>query len=468
LIQCGVYLRQSDDDEDTQLAVTRQWDEIIAKIITPRGWIPVRYCDNDRTAVGRKRALPERDRMLRDVKSGQLQAMAAWDCDRLYREPVDLEEIIDIADRNHTLLATVTGDIDLSTDNGRLFARIKGAVAKAETERRSARQKSKTRQLAAAGQNFSSRRSFGRMPDGSLNPVEAPVLAEAYELVLTGHSLNGIITEWNQRGILTSLGNKWKSPTQLSTILKNPRNAGWKSYLGEIIDDTEAAFEPIVSAEVWRAVNEILADPSRRPVDVARKYQLTGIAQCGGVCANQDPPVVSTVKVWKLSTTNPILVLRCRTCFGVVRVMSVIDDYINGLVIARLSLPDAAELLIDQKVPDLEQRRTEAAALRQRLKSLALDFADGELDSTQLKAATKRIKEKLAIAESVVQDANRARLFKDVVGPEGAQKFPGLHLDRRRAIISTLMSITLLPQPLHDPFDPESVVIEWKDPIAGR
>ena len=34
-----------------------------------------------------------------------------------------------------------TGDVDLATDNGRLFARIKGAVARSEVERKSARQR---------------------------------------------------------------------------------------------------------------------------------------------------------------------------------------------------------------------------------------------------------------------------------------------------------------------------------------
>ncbi|GAB2690334.1 hypothetical protein [Nocardia thraciensis] len=57
MIRCGVYLRQSEDDEDDELAISRQWDEIIAKIIEPRGWTPVRYCDNDLTAVGPKRGL---------------------------------------------------------------------------------------------------------------------------------------------------------------------------------------------------------------------------------------------------------------------------------------------------------------------------------------------------------------------------------------------------------------------------
>ena len=53
----------------------------------------------------------------------------------------ELEDLIDLADEKGLLLATVTGDADLSTDNGRLYARIKGAVGKSEIERKAARQR---------------------------------------------------------------------------------------------------------------------------------------------------------------------------------------------------------------------------------------------------------------------------------------------------------------------------------------
>ena len=55
--------------------------------------------------------------------------MVVWELDRLYRRPMELEYFVDLADDKHVALASIGGDADLSTDNGRLFARIKGAVA---------------------------------------------------------------------------------------------------------------------------------------------------------------------------------------------------------------------------------------------------------------------------------------------------------------------------------------------------
>ncbi len=459
MIRCGVYLRQSEDADGDELAVSRQWDEIIAQICTPRGWEPVRYCDNDRTAVGAKRKLPERDRLLADIESGELQAMAAWDCDRLYREPIDLEHIIAVADKHHTLLATVTGDIDLGTDNGRLFARIKGAVAKSETERRSARQKAKYRQLAESGDNLGWRRSFGRHPDGSLHPIEAPMLASAFYAFLAGHTVGSIRADWNAQGVTTTQGFKWNEDSQLRTVMRNPRCAGLKSYRGEVIG--EGGFEPIVPSDVWRAAMEIFDDPGRRPADLSRKYLLSGLMQCGLDC---EPG--ATVRASRSSPTsvNAYPIYQCRKCWRARVSMASADDLVITLMDTRLRRPDALDLLIDQQHPDLDAKRAEASALRARLRSLAVDFADGEIDSDQMKFATKRIRDKLKAVDGAIEDANRAHLFKGVVGPD-APAFGDLHLDRQRAIIGTLMAVTLYARSLRGVFDPDSVVVSWL-PVA--
>lgn len=451
MIRCGCYLRQSEDPKDDELAISRQWDELVEKICKPRGWEPVRYCDNDRTAVGKKRKLPDRDRMLRDIEAGKLQAMAAWDCDRLYREPVDLERIIDIADEHHTLLATVTGDIDLSTDNGRLFARIKGATAKAETERRSARQKAKFRQLAVDGRTWTSKRPFGYNFDDTTVPEEAAAVAEAYEMVLAGHSLMSIVRDWNERGLTSTLGKPFRTQVSVRKILQNPRYAGLRFYNGEYVG--KAKWPAIVTEDVYRAACDVLADPSRRSgTSTGRVYLQVGIALCG-LCGD-------TVDVTGTSKGR-VPVYRCRGCFGVNKRVALADDHITDLVIAWLSQPFAADILIDQNRPDLHELRLEAAALREKLDTLAIDYADGVITRDQLRLGTERARSRLGQVESIMEDANRARLFKGVIG-DGAKTFPDLMLDRRRAIIDSLMVITFHKALRPGRFDPASIQVEWK------
>jgi DNA invertase Pin-like site-specific DNA recombinase len=448
--RAAVYLRQSEDREDDQLAISRQRDDC-HQLCAQRGWEPIDYVDNDTSAVGAKRKRPAWDQMLVDIEAGTVQAMVCWDLDRLYREPIDLEYLIPLADRMRIPLATVTGDVDLSTDNGRMIARIKGAVARAEIDRRSARQKRKMRQMAEAGETWASRRPFGYNLDDTAVPTELAAVTEAYEMVLSGHSLMSIVRTWNERGLKSTLGNEFKSQVSVRKILQNPRYAGLRAYNGEILG--KAKWPAAVTEDVFQAVCDILADPSRRSgTSTGRVYLQTGISLCG-MCGNP-MDVTGTTR-----TRRPAY--RCGTCFKVQMQVDHADRHVTRLVVRRLSRPDAMELLVDQNRPDLHELRLEAAALRGKLDTLAIDYADGVLSREQLRSGSERARTRLEQIETAMQDANMARLFKGVVGAD-AGEFPGLLLDRRRAIIDSLMVIKFQKALKTGHFDPKRIKIQWK------
>ena len=103
--------------------------------------------------------------MLKDIEAGKINAVVVWNLDRLHRRPVELEHFIDLADRHRLALATVSGDTDLSTDSGRFQARIMGAVARQEGERKSARHKCAALQAVALGKPAPGPRCFGYEKD---------------------------------------------------------------------------------------------------------------------------------------------------------------------------------------------------------------------------------------------------------------------------------------------------------------
>jgi len=74
--------------------------------------------------------------MVRDYDAGLFDAIICYDLDRLTRQPRQLEDWIDRAESNGLALTTANGDADLTTDGGRMYARIKAAVARAEMERK--------------------------------------------------------------------------------------------------------------------------------------------------------------------------------------------------------------------------------------------------------------------------------------------------------------------------------------------
>jgi DNA invertase Pin-like site-specific DNA recombinase len=88
------------------------------------GWSVVGvYEDNDVSASGTK-PRPQYQQMLAELDAGRADAAVVWDLDRLTHRPIEIDPSIELADRRGVALASVGGDVDLSTDNGRMFTRI--------------------------------------------------------------------------------------------------------------------------------------------------------------------------------------------------------------------------------------------------------------------------------------------------------------------------------------------------------
>jgi len=251
-MQAAIYLRQSEDRNGNMLAVDRQRQDC-EKLCAQKGWVTTEYMDND-TSASNGKTRPDYQRMLADIRDGRIDAVVAWDLDRLYRQPRELEDLIDLADQKHLALATVGGEADLSTDNGRLFARIKGAVAKSETDRKSARQKRAAQQRAEAGTPGRSTVPFGYRQAGDaleLEPAEAMMVRDAYSAILAGVSLHAITRQWNTGNVPTRRGNRWSGAT-VRQVLMAWRNAGVAVYKGEPVG--EGAWPAIVDRDVFDGV----------------------------------------------------------------------------------------------------------------------------------------------------------------------------------------------------------------------
>ncbi len=448
----ALYLRQSLDRDGTGLAVARQRDACM-KLCAERGWEPVEYVDNDTSASGRK-VRPAYTRMLADIAAGTVQAVVVWDLDRLHRQPIELEEFMALADRHGLALATVTGDVDLSTDNGRLFARIKGAVARAEVERKSARQKAANQQRASMGKpRAGGLRAVGYDPSGaSLVPREAELIRAGYRELLAGASLRSIAARWNAEGFTTSRGGAWR-PDGVRYTLRNPRNAGLVVHLREEVGP--GSWPAIVPEETYRAALALLDDPSRRTTPTtARRYLLAGLARC-----HCGAPVITG------RTQHGQRTYRCGQSRGHLSVAAQDrDDYVTTAVVDRLSRPDALDLLAADSSVDVAALREEASALRVRLTELVDLYADGTITRAQLERGTDRARTRLAVVEQELAGAGGVSVVGDLVTAADVQAtWDGLDLDRQRAVIDALVTVTFLsPGQGARTFRSKTVGIEWR------
>ncbi|MEV7046601.1 recombinase family protein [Amycolatopsis sp. NPDC051061] len=100
------------------------------QIADQRGWHVIgEFVDNSVSASDRHKSRPEYDQLAAAYEAGEFDALVCWDLDRLTRQPRQLEDWIDAAQERGLLLVTANGEADLSTDGGRMFARIKATVA---------------------------------------------------------------------------------------------------------------------------------------------------------------------------------------------------------------------------------------------------------------------------------------------------------------------------------------------------
>lgn len=448
---CGIYVRISSDPSGKGLGVARQ-EKACRKRAAELGWAVGKvYTDNDVSASSGK-PRPAYRRLLVDLEAGSADAVVVWDLDRLTRRPIEIEEFIDLADRQNIALASVGGDFDLSTDNGRMFARIKGAVARGEVERKSARQKAANDQRAEQGRPFMSRRAFSYAKGGlALVESEAAEFRRAVDELLAGASLRSIVRGLGERGVRTTAGNPWQ-PTELRRLLQNPRHAGLLVHRGVVVGPGN--WPAIIDEDTHRGVVAVLSDPARSKAGRPRSYLLTGLAHCG-VCGGAIYGVTEP--------RGPLYY--CETRRHVARRAEAIDELVQGVIVARLALADAWEAFARDDGKDRAKAlRTEERGLRTRLDGLAEAYAVGDIDRQALRAGTRRIQSRLEkIAPELTALATTPDIAPLLTSDDVAAAWDLLDIERRRAVIETLVDVTIQPAGRGArSFKPEHVQIEWK------
>jgi len=237
------------------------------------------YTDNDLSGYSGKRR-PAYEEMLRDAKTGVIRGVAAWHPDRLTRQPVENEALIDLVNAYGVKLATaLVGDHDLTVPQGRMAFRMLGTVARYESEHRAERLRLKYDQLAAAGLP----KGTGKRPFGyrgvELVPEEAALLREAATRLLDkGETLGAIVRDWNARGVTTTTGGRW-TVSVLRRTLQNPRLYGARVHRGEVVGP--AKWPAILGRGTFDALQRLFADPTRRAGGAPERHLLSGVLVCG-------------------------------------------------------------------------------------------------------------------------------------------------------------------------------------------
>lgn len=473
MTSAGIYVRISQDREGAGLGVARQEEDTRA-LCERRGWtVAGVYCDNDVSAYSGK-PRPEWQRLLADVRAGAIDAVACWHVDRLTRSPVELEQVIDLADRHGLALATVSGEVDLATPTGRMVARILGATARQEAEHKSARQKRQRLQAARAGKVAGGgTRPFGFDEDRvTVRDDEAELIREAAARVLAGESLSSVCRDWQGRGVETPTGRAWQ-PRTLRRLLASARISGRREHTPRAHGDagTRPLTGEIVATAVWPAIipvdesdrlRRLLSDTSRRrgQAGTGRTYMLSGLLRCGrcgaGMCGR---PKAQTPRYVCPNVPGT------ESCGGIATVAARTDDHVRDLVLVALSSPDLVGRL--EQVDDAD--RGLPAAIRadeHQLEELAEEWGSGAISRGEWRKAREVIDARLERNRARLDAATRVRPIMGFTGEPFAEllgRWEALNVSQRRALVGAVLAgVVVAPADPRKKWDPDRFTPDWR------
>jgi DNA invertase Pin-like site-specific DNA recombinase len=298
IVRVAIYTRISKDEYGRELGVDRQETEVRQRLdreYGTDGYEVVRvYSDNNISAwTGAKR--PAYIDLLADAILRRFDVVAVWATDRLYRRTEDLSDIIAALGENPAdgieLLACQGSFYDLTTADGRYYARMDAARAQHESDRKSERIKSQRRQARELGW-ASSKPCFGFERE-FLGRHQGAVLHQVPHEVETLRLMAGRLLDpddpgsqqdaadfVNDAGRLKRSGEPWTA-NDVRKILLTPTLAGLIEEPRAKGDTSEPIYhkgqwEPIFDRATWDDLVLEVADPARKQKRKRAAYPLRG------------------------------------------------------------------------------------------------------------------------------------------------------------------------------------------------
>lgn len=486
-----IYARISQDRSGERVGVTRQLE--LCRELAGRHGLSVdagdEIVDNDVSAYRPSKRRPGWEQVVCKIRDEGVDAVVVFHPDRLYRHPVELEELValieDAAVQIHTCTA---GDMDLSTPSGRLVGRMLGATARHEVEHKAERQAAAARSRASAGRWNGGRRPLGYESDGvTICEPEAQVLREAARRLLAGHSL-AATTRWasealdypNRLGPADKHGQRQPRGTPLSPLvlrlaLTRPRAAGLRQYWPQSdrrrqadkrreerhrhtpeIATVPAQWPALLPEEDWLALRKLFSSDRRTaPYRPVRDHLLSGLIVCGH-------PDCQGVKMYGSSGSYSC----SATLGGCGRVsvsMSGAERLVAGMTRARL---EATELELLVEPPPATPVEAERRRLKSRFDALLPMYDEGIVTADELLDQRRKLSERLAELDRQEDDRAIREAQRRVVVTTVAAWDEASVPERATVLRALIERVVVRPAKggkANGPrFDPNRVRVEWR------
>lgn len=437
-------------------------------LVRNRGWDLVGvHVDNDISALRGAPRLGYAE-LLRCVERGEVDRIVAYGLSRLWRSRTERAEAIGVLSAARVGVALVKGsDLDLTSAAGRMYAGVLGEFDTAESEIKAERVARASQQRAEEGRpngalGYGWRRVYERDAAGRRtgardeeNPAEADVVRAVVAGLLARTSIKAITAELNTRGVPrpTAQTASW-GPSTVRKLALRASNVADRVHHGVVIGP--GTWPALVDRADHDRVVALLNDPRRRlSRDGARRNLLSfGIGRCG-VCGTR----------LRVASRGGHRLYHCDAPSGCVgRRVEWVDDLVRDVVVARLARPDA-RVFFERNDEGAREARAKVDALRARLDSAADSFAAADIDVSQLRRITARLRPELEAAQ---QDAARTvtgvapALLEELAGPAARASWESMSVTQRRAVLSALgVEVVIHPARGGSGFKPQAIEVVW-------
>ena len=284
LRRCAIYTRKSTEEglEQDFNSLDAQREACAAFILSQRheGWRerPERYDDGGFSGGSMER--PALQRLLEDVRAGQVDVVVVYKVDRLTRSLSDFARIVETFDGAGVSFVSVTQAFNTTTSMGRLTLNVLLSFAQFEREVTAERIRDKIAASKRKGMWMGGPPPLGYdVHDKALvvNTAEAKAVRTIFERYRDLGSVRELRTELDRLGLRSkrrvnrhghATGGARFSRGALYSILRNRLYLGEIAYRGAV---HPGKHEAILDRDLWEAVQRILAGNGGRPITGMRR-----------------------------------------------------------------------------------------------------------------------------------------------------------------------------------------------------
>jgi site-specific DNA recombinase len=273
-LRCAIYTRKSTeeglDQEFNSLDAQREAAEAYIQSQAHAGWtaLSARYDDGGYSGSNLER--PALQRLLSDIRAGQIDCVLTHRVDRLSRSLLDFAKLMETFEQHQVAFVSVTQHFHSGTSMGRLVLNVLLSFAQFERELIAERTRDKMAAARRKGKWAGGLPVLGYDVDASkkklvVNEEEARRVRTIFALYLQHHGLLPVLAELARRGWGTKQtwtkeghvhGDRPFTRCSLYRLLTNVTYVGHVRYRNEIHPGEQPA---IIESKTWQDVQALLA-----------------------------------------------------------------------------------------------------------------------------------------------------------------------------------------------------------------